>query len=111
MPKYIDARAEAESMLDMSAKQGISERNRLVLVDREPIVLQGLKSIFGAQQDFDVVASCSNGTSCLEAIRNLTPHVALIADTLPDLTVTEILAIAKGENLPTHLVFFTESES
>ncbi|MFL5239881.1 MAG: LuxR C-terminal-related transcriptional regulator, partial [Rhizomicrobium sp.] len=95
----------------MSAKQGISERNRLVLVDREPIVLQGLKSIFGAQQDFDVVASCSDGTSCLEAIRNLTPHVALIADTLPDLTVTEILAIAKVENLPTHLVFFTESES
>jgi DNA-binding NarL/FixJ family response regulator len=95
-------------MLDVSTKQGI---DRLVIVDRQPIVLQGLKSILGAQQDFDVVASCRDGTSCLEAIRNLTPDVALIADALPDLTVTEILAIAKAENLATRLVFFTESES
>ncbi|QQN64913.1 response regulator transcription factor [Bradyrhizobium diazoefficiens] len=97
-------------MLDRSAKHGIFEPNRLVIVDRQPIVLQGLQSILGAQQDFDVVASCSDGTSCLEAIRNWTPEVALIADTLPDLTVTEILAIAKADNLPTRLVFFTESE-
>ncbi|WP_235886001.1 LuxR C-terminal-related transcriptional regulator [Bradyrhizobium niftali] len=108
MPKYIVGRAEAESMLDVCTKQGI---DRLVIVDRQPIVLQGLKSILGAQQDFDVVASCRDGTSCLEAIRNLTPDVALIADALPDLTVTEILAIAKAENLATRLVFFTESES
>ena len=67
-----------------------------MIVDQQPIVLQGLKSVLGAQQDFDVVASCSDGTSCLEAIRNLTPDVALIADTLPDLTTAEILAIAKA---------------
>ncbi|WP_369722082.1 response regulator [Bradyrhizobium sp. LLZ17] len=94
----------------MSAKQGTFKRDRLVIVDQQPIVLQGLKSILGAQQDFDLVASCSDRTSCLEAIRNLTPDVALIADTLPDLTAAEILAIAKAENLPTRLVFFTESD-
>ncbi|PJG56123.1 DNA-binding response regulator [Bradyrhizobium forestalis] len=98
-------------MLDVTAKQGISARIRLVIGDRQPIVLQGLKSVLGAQDDFDVVASSSDGTNCLEAIRNLTPDVALLADTLPDLTVTEILAIAKAENLPTRLVFFTDSES
>lgn len=98
-------------MLDVSAKQGIFQRDRLVIADRQPIVLQGLKSILGAQRDFDVVASCRDGTSCLEAIRNLTPDVALIADILPDLTVTEILAIAKTERLPTRLVFFTETDS
>ncbi|WP_027571879.1 response regulator transcription factor [Bradyrhizobium sp. WSM1743] len=98
-------------MLDVTAKQGISARIRLVIGDRQPIVLQGLKSVLGAQQDFDVVASCSDGTSCLEAIRNLAPDVALLAETLPDLTVSEILAIAKAENLSTRLVFFTEAES
>ncbi|WP_448034353.1 LuxR C-terminal-related transcriptional regulator [Bradyrhizobium liaoningense] len=111
MPKRIDGRAEAESMLDVSAKQGTSARIRLVIVDRQPIVLHGLKSVLGAQQDFDVVAACSDGTSCLEAIRNLTPDVALLAETLPDLTVSEFLAIAKAEDLSTRLVFFTESES
>ncbi|WP_245454509.1 response regulator transcription factor [Bradyrhizobium sp. RP6] len=111
MPKRIGGRAEAESMLDVSAKQGTSARIRLVIVDRQPIVLHGLKSVLGAQQDFDVVAACSDGTSCLEAIRNLTPDVALLAETLPDLTVSEFLAIAKAEDLSTRLVFFTESES
>ncbi|WP_246670197.1 LuxR C-terminal-related transcriptional regulator [Bradyrhizobium stylosanthis] len=97
-------------MLDVTAQQGIIARIRLVIVDRQPIVLQGLKSVLGAQHDFDVVASVSDGASCLDAIRTLSPDVALLADTLPDLTVSEILAIAKAENLPTRLVFFTESD-
>ncbi|UWU80602.1 LuxR C-terminal-related transcriptional regulator [Bradyrhizobium huanghuaihaiense] len=97
-------------MLDI-AKQGIFQRIRLVIADRQPIVLQGLKSVFAAQQDFDVVASSSDGTSCLEAIRKLTPDVALVADTLPDLTVSKIIAIAKAEKLSTRLVFFTESDT
>ncbi|WP_375159367.1 LuxR C-terminal-related transcriptional regulator [Bradyrhizobium sp. RDT46] len=98
-------------MLDASAKQGILKPIRLVLVDRQPIVLQGLKSVLGTQQDFDVVASASDGASCLEAIRTLSPDVALIADTLPDLTASDILAIAKAEKLSTRLVFFTESDA
>jgi DNA-binding NarL/FixJ family response regulator len=111
MPKDLEDRAEANSMLDASAKQGIRKPIRLVLVDRLPIVLQGLKSILGTQRDFDVVAAASDGTSCLDAIRNLSPDVALIGDTLPDLTAAEILAIAKAERLSTRLVFFTESDT
>ncbi|MDP1869768.1 MAG: response regulator transcription factor [Bradyrhizobium sp.] len=99
-------------MLDVSAGHQTSTRRiRLVIADRQPIVLQGVRSVFAAQHDFEIVASCSDGTSCLEAIRNLAPDVALLADTLPCLTASEILAIAKAENLPTRLVFFTESES
>ncbi len=98
-------------MLDVSANQGAATRRiRLVIADRQPIVLEGLRSVFAAQHDFEVVAACSSGTGCLEAIRNLTPDVALFADTLPDLTVSEILATTKGENLPTRLVFFAEPE-
>lgn len=97
-------------MLDVSAKQEILKRIRLVIVDRQPIVLQGLKSVLGTQLDFDVVASAIDGTSCLEAIRNLRPDVALVADTLPDLTASEILAIAKAEKFSTRLVFFTDTD-
>ncbi|MBR0704944.1 LuxR C-terminal-related transcriptional regulator [Bradyrhizobium liaoningense] len=98
-------------MLDVIAKHGVFQRIRLVIADRQPIVLQGLKSVFAAQQDFDIVASFSDATSCLEAIRKLTPDVALVADTLPDLTVAKILAIAKAEKLSTRLVFFTEYDT
>ena len=111
MPKDIDGRVEAGSMLDTSAKERIFKPIRLVIVDRQPIVLRGLESVLGAQPDFDVIASCSDGTSCIQAMRNLTPDVALLADTLPDLTASEILAIAKADRLPTRLVFFTDSDT
>ena len=98
-------------MLDVSADQGTFTRCiRLVIADRQPIVLQGLRSLFAAQHDFEIVASCSRGASCLDAIRNLAPDVALVDNTLPDLTVSEILAIARAENLPTRLAFFAEPE-
>ena len=98
-------------MVDVSADQGTFMRCiRLVIADPQPIVQNGLRSVFAAQHDFEIVVSCSHGTSCLEAIRNLAPDVALLASTLPDLTVSEILAIAKAENLPTRLVFFAEPE-
>jgi DNA-binding NarL/FixJ family response regulator len=47
--------------------------------------------------------------SCVEAIRNLTPDVALVGDSLPDMNGPEILAIANAENLATRLIFFTGS--
>ena len=85
-------------------------RIRLVIADPQPIVQNGLRSVFAAQPDFEIVASCSHGTSCLEVIRNLAPDVALLGSSLPDLTGSEILAIAKAENLRTRLVFFAEPE-
>jgi RNA polymerase sigma factor (sigma-70 family) len=81
---------------------------RLVIADRHPIVLQGLTSVFASQPDFEIVASCSGGTSCVEAIRTLEPDVALLGDSLPDLTGSDVLAIVNAENLPTRLVFFAE---
>jgi VCBS repeat-containing protein len=84
-------------------------RTRLVIADRHPIVLQGLTSLFAAHRDFEIVASCRDGASCVEAIRNLAPDVALLEDSLPEVTASEILAIAKAENLSTRLVFFSAS--
>ena len=84
-------------------------RTRLVIADRHPIVLQGLTSVFAAHRDFEIVASCRDGAGCVEAIRNLAPDVALLEDSLPDVTASEILAIANAENLSTRLVFFTAS--
>src|SRR4051794_35147114 len=102
---------EVEPMLDVSTGQVTSTRPiRLVIADRQPIVLQGLRSVFAAQYDFEIVAACSCGTSCLDAIRNLAPDVALVADGLPHLTASEIAAIAKAENLPTRLVLFGDAD-
>jgi len=63
----------------------------------------------GAEGGFEVVASCSDGRSCIEAIRNLLPDIAILDISMPGLTGLEILTIANSESLSTRLVFFTAS--
>ena len=82
---------------------------RLAIADRRPIVLQGFASLFAAERDFDIVASCMNGADCLEALRRLTPDVVLVEDGFSDVTASELLAAVNAENLPTRLVFYTAS--
>ncbi|MEH2537187.1 MULTISPECIES: response regulator transcription factor [unclassified Bradyrhizobium] len=82
---------------------------RVVLADRHPVVIQGLMSVLRGQSGFEVVACCSDGKSCLEAIRNLVPDIALLDISMPDLTGLEILTIANSEGLSTRVIFFTAS--
>jgi two-component system, NarL family, nitrate/nitrite response regulator NarL len=81
----------------------------VVIADRHPVVLQGLTKLLGPQSGFNVVARCSDGTNCIEAIRNLVPDIAILDISMPGLTGLEILALANSENLSTRLVFFTAS--
>jgi two-component system, NarL family, nitrate/nitrite response regulator NarL len=82
-------------------------RTSVVIADRHPVILQGLIKVLETQSDFAVVACCGDGTSCLEAIRNLRPEIAVLDISMSGLNGFEILAIASSENLPTRLVFFT----
>jgi two-component system, NarL family, nitrate/nitrite response regulator NarL len=82
---------------------------RVVIADRHPVVLQGLTNLLGPQSGFKVVACCSDGTNCIEAIRSLVPDIAILDISMPGLTGLDILAIANSENLPTRLVFFAAS--
>ncbi|SFO28700.1 VCBS repeat-containing protein [Bradyrhizobium sp. Ghvi] len=82
---------------------------RLVIADRRPIVLQGFASLFAAERDFAIVASCSDGADCLKAIRKLAPDLVLVEDGFSDVTAAEMLALVKAENIPTRLVFYTAS--
>src|SRR5262245_29214410 len=84
-------------------------RTRLLIADRYPVVLHGLTSVFGTQSDFKIVASCSDGRSCIEAIRNLAPDVAILDVSMPDLSGLQILAIANAENIATRLIFYAGS--
>src|SRR5258706_16350620 len=81
----------------------------VVIADRHPVVLQGLTNLLGAQSGFKVVACCSDGTNCIEAIRSLVPDIAILDISMSGLTGLEILAIANSECLSTRLVFFTAS--
>jgi two-component system, NarL family, nitrate/nitrite response regulator NarL len=82
---------------------------RVVIADRHPMILQGLSSVLGAQRDFEIVANCGDGASCVKAIRMLEPDIAIIDSAMPDIAGLKILAIASSEKLSARLVFFTAS--
>src|ERR1700730_16536304 len=84
-------------------------RTSVVIADRHPVVQQGLTSVFESESGFEVVACCSDGQNCIEALRDLSPDIAILDIAMPGLTGLEILAIANAENLTTRLVFFTAS--
>lgn len=81
----------------------------VVLADRYPVFLCGLISVLREQDDFDIVASCCNGTESIQAIRNLSPRVALLDISMPDLSGLEILATAASEGLRTRVLLLTAS--
>jgi two-component system, NarL family, nitrate/nitrite response regulator NarL len=81
----------------------------IVIADHQPVVLCGLKSIICAEKGFNVVASYCDGTECLQAIRDLSPDIALVGMFMPSLTGLEILAAATSERLCTRVVLLTAS--
>ena len=82
----------------------------VVIADRHPIVLQGLSHLLGAHCDFNIVACCSDGASCIDALRKFVPDIAVLGVSIPGVTETEILSIVNSENLSTRVVFFTASD-
>jgi two-component system nitrate/nitrite response regulator NarL len=82
----------------------------VVIADRYPVVLLGLSAVLAAHRDFNIVASCSDGTSCIEALRKLAPNIAILDVSMPGVTGLEILSIVNSENLSTRLVFLTASD-
>jgi two-component system nitrate/nitrite response regulator NarL len=81
----------------------------LVIADRHPVFLCGLKAVLCAEIDFNVVASCGDGTMCIQAIRDLSPDIAVLDIFLPGLSVFDILDAATSESLGTRMVFLTAS--
>lgn len=81
----------------------------VVIADRHPVVLQGLSKVLAAHGDFNIVASCIDGKSCIAAVRNLAPDIALLETSLPGWSGLEILSLVNAESLSTRLVFFTAS--
>jgi len=81
----------------------------IVIADRHPLVLCGLMSVLGAESEFNVVASCCDGGTCMHAVRALTPDIALIDISMPGLSGLEILAAATYERLRTRILFLAAS--
>jgi two-component system, NarL family, nitrate/nitrite response regulator NarL len=81
----------------------------VVVADRHPVVLCGLIGILHAENDFKVVASCRDGATCMQAILDLSPHVALLEMSLPKMNPLQLLAAIKSEHSCTRVIFLSAS--
>jgi len=83
-------------------------RINVLIANRYPLVEQGLRKVVGRLRGFKVVACCSDGVSCLEALRSLRPDIAIIDISMPGLTGAEILSIVNAEGGATRVIVFTK---
>jgi DNA-binding NarL/FixJ family response regulator len=81
----------------------------VVIADRHPLFLCGLKSVLQAECEFKVVAACQDGTTGLKAIRDLSPDLALLDVCLPSEGGLAILAAISSENIRTRVIFLSAS--
>ena len=85
-------------------------RATVVIADRHPMVLQGLASVLGSESDFEVVASCGDAASCIQAILTLAPDIAIMDAAMPGLTALMNNSLSHSDSRPTRFVFFAPSE-
>lgn len=83
----------------------------IVVAAHQPVVLCGLMTMLRAEQDFKVVATCRDGVTCLHAIRDLSPDLALLDSSLPDQGGLQVLASVKSAQLCTRVIFLSASSS
>ena len=85
-------------------------RTTLVIADRYPVVLRGLSSLLSAEADFEIVASCGDAASCIEAIRTLVPDIAILDPTMPGLIALKNSSVVNPDGRSTRVVFFVPAE-
>lgn len=79
---------------------------RVVLADRNPVVLSGLERIFGEDETFRVVAIAADGERFLEAVDRLKFHVGVIGWMMPYLDGRAVLqALRDYKNAPRTVVY------
>ena len=83
----------------------LTECARVVIADPYPVIRNGLAKVLEAEPDFRIVADCADSASCIKAIQEFLPDIAIV-----DVWLSEILAVVSSEGLPTRIVFFTELE-
>jgi DNA-binding NarL/FixJ family response regulator len=73
-------------------------KTRIVLADDHPIVLDGLRNLIRAEEDFELVGEAGSGLAALKVIREARPDVAVL-----DISMPEINGIVLSRRLATEI--------
>jgi two-component system NarL family response regulator len=85
-------------------------RLRLLIAEDHFVTRMGLKAIFGAEPDIDIVAEADNGTDAIALYRTHRPDVAIVDLRLPGKDGVEIVKEIRAEFQDARIVILTGSE-
>jgi len=88
----------------------MTEKTRIVLADDHPIVLDGLRNLIRAEQDFELVGEAASGLSALKIIREQRPDVAVLDISMPELNGIVLCRRLAGEMPALRLLVLTLHE-
>lgn len=80
---------------------------KVLIADDSVLILNRLQEILGEIDQVEVVASLSNGIDTLEALRTLSPDVAIVDISMPGLTGLEVLNAYRKENQSVIFILMT----
>lgn len=79
-------------------------KKRLILVDDEPLAIQGLRQLIDPKPNLEIVATCGNGYEALEAIEKLNPDLLFLDIQMPGLSGFDVLDLLGKKAPPTIFV-------
>jgi two-component system, NarL family, nitrate/nitrite response regulator NarL len=82
---------------------------RVLIADRDPLVLQGLINLIKTDRHFEVIAGCRNSKQCIRVIRNESPDIALIDILMPGIFELELFTADTAARPLTRVIFLTAS--
>jgi two-component system response regulator NreC len=85
-------------------------RIRLLLVDDHHVIRAGLRMLFQAEQDIDIVGEVATGEECIGAVQQLKPDVVLMDVAMPGIGGIEATRLVKKTNPDTAILALTMHE-
>ena len=81
---------------------------RVMLVDDQTLVRQGVRSLLALSDDIEVIGEASDGVSAIEQVPTLHPDVLLLDLRMPEVNGIEVLSSLSGQDkLPPTLILTT----
>ena len=80
---------------------------RLVVADDHPLVLDGVENLFRLEEDFQLIAKCTDGIETMQAVRSHRPDVVILDIRMPGKDGLTIAREMLAEKLPTRVVLLT----
>lgn len=88
----------------------VTQSISIIIAAHQPLLLCGLMTLLRTDEGLNVLASCRDGMTCLQAIRDLSPDVAIIDCSLPNRGTSHVLAAVRSGELHTRPVVLSGAE-